>query len=206
MTCATSDITILKGTTFARTLRWESAPLVYKAITGITKAAPVVITATGHGLVDGWRAAVLSAGGMREINATVRVKGQVPAADQFRKVTYVDANSIAFNEVNSLDFTAYTSGGALVYYTPVDLAGFTARMQIRATANATGDPLVSLTTENGGITIDNTAKTIDLLIAATATAALDFVSGVYDLEMISAGGVVTQLVAGKVLVQEEVTR
>ncbi len=208
MTSAVSNITIKKGKTFSRILRWESTPFIYKAITGITQAAPAVLTVTSHGLPDGWRLAVLSPGGMREIAAKLPAKGKPPLADQFHQGTVLTSDTIALNDVNSLDFTAYTTGGAIVYYTPIDLDGFTARLQIRSTEEATGDPLVELTTENGGITLDNTAKTITITIAASATEDLEFLTGVYDLELVSddATPVVTQLLKGSVTVEEEVTR
>ncbi len=59
MTAAIKDITITRGDTYSLVLRWEVLPFVYKVISAITKAAPASITATGHGLVDGWRAAVV---------------------------------------------------------------------------------------------------------------------------------------------------
>ena len=86
-----------------------------------------------------------------------------------------------------------------------DLTSYTARMQIRADLAAT-DPLISLTTENGGLTITALLGKIELLISATATAALVFDSGVYDLELVSAGGEVTRLVQGKAKLSRGVTR
>jgi hypothetical protein len=67
--------------------------------------------------------------------------------------------------------------------------------------------LLRLTTENDGIALDNTYKTITVTITASVTAALAFRKGVYDLEMVSgdATPVVTALAAGKILVSEEVT-
>lgn len=205
MSCQDQDFEILQGKTFTRVVRWETAPLVYKAITAITKAGPVAITATGHGLPDGWRAAVVSAGGMRQINAK-----NWPLRDtDFHQITKVTADLITLNDTNSADYTAYTSGGSVVYYTPVDLASFTARMQVRAT-QADTTILLSLTDAGvaplTGITLDNTLKTITLLISATDTAALTWLTGVYDLELISPAGVVTQLLSGSVTVVDEVTR
>lgn len=199
-----TDISIQKGSTFSYTLRWEAPPFIYKPITAITKAAPVSITASSHGFVDGWRVAVQSVLGMREINA----KNKPPRATDFHKLTYVDANTIALNDTDSSGFTAYTSGGYLVGYTPINMAGFTARMQIRSTAEATGVPLLELTTENGRIAIDNTARTITLTVSATDTAALTFSAGVYDLELVSgdATPVVTKLLSGNIAVADEVTR
>ena len=201
MSCPSQDLEIIEGSTFTRVVRWESNPLVYKAITGITKAGPVAITAVGHGLTEGWRSAVVSAGGMRQINA----KSMPPRESEFHVVSITSSSVITFNEVNSQDYTAYTSGGSLVYWTPHDLASYTARMQVRST-DASDTVLLSLTTENAGIALDDTAKTITLTITATATAALTFTEGVYDLELVSSGGVVTKILRGTITVSQEVTR
>lgn len=195
-----TDITVRRGESFSRLIRWESQPLVYKAITAVTKAAPVSITASTHGLKDGWRVAVISTGGSRQLNA----KNWPLRASDFHKCTVVDPNTITLNDVSSLDFTTYTSSGSLVYYTPVSLASFTARMQIRATADAT-TTLASLVSPTD-ITLDDTAHTISISISATATAAYTFTSAVYDLELVSAGGVVTRLLEGNISVTSEVTR
>ena len=197
-----TDLIIRKGETFIRVVRWESLPFVYSAITAITKAAPCVVTSASHGLADCWRAAVVSAGGMRQINA----KGIPPRASELHEVTYVGATQIGFNEVDSSNFTAYTSGGYLVSYTPVSLASFTARMKIRATVESV-DVLESLTS-GAEIILDNTNHTITITIPAADTAAYDFTTGVYDLELASgdATPVVTRLLEGNVTVTEEVTR
>ena len=198
------DLEIVKGSTFSHVerLALETAPYIYKAITAVTKAAPVSITSTAHGLATGWRAAILSVGGMRQL----RAKSDPPRVNDFHAVTVVDANTITLNDVNSLDFTAYTSGGSLVYYTPLSIASCTARLMIRSTAEATGDPLVSLTS-SAGITLDDTEHTITITISATDTAAYTFTRGVYDLELVvTATSVVTKLLSGNVIVSEEVTR
>lgn len=195
-----TDIVIRLGETWVRTLRWESAPFVYSAITAITKAAPVAITSATHGLKTGWRAAVTGVLGMRQINA----KQFLPRATDFHKVTASDANTVTFNDVSSAEFSTYTSGGYLVSYTPVALSGFTARMQIRDTADATAT-LASLVSPTD-IVLDDTAHTITLSISATATAAYTFTDAVYDLELVSAAGVVTRLLEGNVTVLSEVTR
>lgn len=92
--------------------------------------------------------------------------------------------------------------------TAVDITGYTARMQIRQTLTSTGF-LVELTTENGGITLtDPTNGVFQLLITAVATAALDFTTAVYDLELIDTGdtGEVTALLEGVMTLSKEVTR
>lgn len=196
-----TDLTIIKGSTFSRVIRWESLPFIYTSITAITKAAPAVITATGHGLKTGWRAAVLSVGGMRQIKS----KNTPPRAGEFHKVTNVSSSQVNFNDVDSTDYTTYTSGGFLCSYTPVSLASFTARMKIRATALSTTE-LVSLTSSSG-ITLDDTEHTITVVLTAAQTAAYTFSVGVYDLELVSGSAtpVVTKLLSGNVIVTDEVT-
>jgi hypothetical protein len=86
----------------------------------------------------------------------------------------------------------------------INLTGWTARMQIRP--NVSSDTiLVSLTTENGGITLGGIAGTIQLTMTADATAALTWADGEYDLELVN-GAYVKRLLRGKVKVSKEVTR
>ena len=196
---ATKDFVVEQGKTFQHILRWEAPPYIYKAITGVTQAGPVRITAVGHGVPEGWRVAVVSVKGMTEINA----ENDPPKTSEFKRATVVDTDHIELNEVNSSGFKAYVSGGYVQFLTPVDMTGFTARMSIKDKVG--GTELLSLTTENGGITIDAAAHTISLFISASATAALSWTKGVYDLEMVSSGGIVTGLLVGKISVMKEVT-
>lgn len=88
---------------------------------------------------------------------------------------------------------------------PYNLTGYTARMQVRA--NATSNTvIIELTTENSRITLGNTAGTVDLLIPAANTTTLTAGQYVYDLELVSGGGVVTRLLEGNFKVSAEVTR
>lgn len=86
----------------------------------------------------------------------------------------------------------------------VNLAGYTARMQVRSD-HESATVLLSLTTENGGITLGGSAGTVTLSATATATAALESGEHVYDLELVS-GAVVTRLMQGCFVVDPEVTR
>lgn len=87
----------------------------------------------------------------------------------------------------------------------VNLSGYTAKMQIRASHTAT-TPLLTLTTENGGIALGGSSGTISLNIAASTTTGFTPKEYVYDLELISTGGNVTRLIEGKFIVTPEVTR
>lgn len=89
--------------------------------------------------------------------------------------------------------------------TPVNLTGYTARMQVREAIDSI-DPFITLTTENGGIALGGTAGTITLTIAAATTAGYTPLRGVYDLELISGSGIVTRLLQGSVILFAEVTR
>lgn len=87
----------------------------------------------------------------------------------------------------------------------VNLAGCTARMQVRSELSSPV-ALVSLTTENGGIVLGGALGTIEIIITAAATAALEPGVAVYDLEIVTSTGDVRRLIAGAVTISPEVTR
>lgn len=110
--------------------------------------------------------------------------------------------------VEQPDLVADPSGSIFENF---ELAGFTARMHIRRTIDSE-TPMITLTTENGRIVINpNIVGTptrnneIALSITAADTAAI-LSSGVYDLEIISAGGTVSKVIRGDVTLIPEVTR
>lgn len=197
-----TDFTIKQGSSWSRVLRWESPLITYKPITAIAKSAPVSITSAGHGVPAGWRVAVQSVQGMKQINAA-----NSPLKDKdYHKATVVDANTITLNDVNALEYSTYTSGGVLVFNTPIDLTGYTARMQIKAKLADTVSILELTTDVNEGITIDVALSTITLTITAAQTALLTFKSAVFSLEMVSSGGIVTEIMSGTLTLDKEVTR
>jgi len=89
--------------------------------------------------------------------------------------------------------------------TPVNLTGYTARMQVRKNVNSS-DTLLDLNTENGAIVLGGSAGTIDITASATETASINSKIGAYDLEIESSSGVVKRLVEGDVTINPEVTR
>lgn len=202
---ATKDFVIEQGRTFQHVLRWEAPPYLYKAISAITAAAPAEVTTVApHDIPDGWRVTIVSAKGMTAINAA----NDPPKTADYKRAAVTGLSTIELNDVNSSDYKTHTAGtGYVQFLTPVDMAGYTARMQIKdkvggvvlASTEVGDTPLDTIT-----ITIDNVAKTISLLIAAADTAAITWTKGVYDLEMIN-GGVVTALLTGKITVTKEVT-
>ena len=78
-------------------------------------------------------------------------------------------------------------------------------MQIREVEHSS-TYLSELTTENSRITITPLLGQIDLYISDADASALDTTLGVYDLELISAGGEVTKLLRGTVTILGEITK
>jgi len=192
------DLVIEQGRTFRQIVRWKALPLVYKPITGISVAGPAVVTCAAHGVPDGWEVAIASVLGMTEINA----KASPPKSKDYMKAKVLSAGSLELNLVNAAGFTAYQSGGYVIYYTPVPLAGYTGRMTIKTAVG--GTVLATLTDANGGVVVDDAAKTITLLLTASETEAFTWTKGVYDLELVKAPDVVA-LLTGKVKLTKEVT-
>lgn len=200
MSATQANLQIEQGKSFSQVIRWEVEPYVTVAITAMTRAAPVVITtAEAHGLVNGWSVAVVDVVGMTELNAA----SNPPRGRDFRRATVVDTTHVSFNGISSASFRAYRSGGFLQWLTPKDMTDYTARMSIKDRVG--GTVLLDLTTENDRILIDNAAKTITLVFEVEDTEGVDWTTGVYDLEMVSADGEVTALLTGKVKLVTEVT-
>lgn len=199
------NLTILQGKTFKGILRWETEPIVRKAIAGfdVSTGCPR-LTVTGHGLPNGWRVAVYNVGQPKEINAA----NNPPLDDDYTPATVLDANTIELNRISAVDWKPYTSGGFLQWNTPHDLASYTVRMKIKnrvggtvlASTEAADAPLNVIT-----MAVDNSAKTITRTIDADDTAAFAFKTGVYDVEAVSPSGEVTLLFYGSVTISQEVT-
>lgn len=186
---------IYQGSTFQEMYRWESSTKVYVPITSVPKAAPTVLTAANHGLKSGWRFRVVGAGGMKELNST---------ADGFYLASDVTTDTVTINSVNSLGFTPYTNGGVIEYNEPVDITGYSARMQIREDTDS-AVVIDTITTDNGMIVIDQTDFSIRVQIPASHTQAYTFDTAVYSLELVR-NDVVLPFLVGNLILQREVTR
>lgn len=189
---------IKQGSTFIKQLRWEAEPFVYKQISGITQAAPVVLHVPSHGLLLDQLFAVQSVQGMKELNT--------PSPENLKgwyRATVVDADHVEINRVNSSSFAAHTTGGNIMYRSVVDLAGYSARMLIKDRVG--GEVLHTLTSLLGNIVIDTALQLISIRIEDSETELFTWKKGVYDLEMISPGGIVTTILSGDVFITKEVT-
>jgi hypothetical protein len=87
---------------------------------------------------------------------------------------------------------------------PVDLTGYTARMQAKDKHKTTCAPILNITTENGGIVLGGEDGTIDLLINVSETETFYPKEYVYDLELVSQD-FVYRVIEGKFIVTPEVT-
>lgn len=89
---------------------------------------------------------------------------------------------------------------------PIDLTGFTARMQIRPEVES-ATVMVALTTSNGGLTLGGDSGEIEVYMSDTTTSSVE-TEGYYDLEIISPSPdfEVTRVLKGKVRLDAEVTR
>ena len=195
---AEKEILIEKGKTFSLVVRWETEPIVRKAITAISFATGAPrLTVTSHGIPDGWRGAIYGVKGPKQINA----QNSPPRSSDYYPLTVIDANTLELNTVTPVDdagndWSAYVSGGFVQFYTPQSLAGYTARMDIKDKIGGTvwaSSEVADTPYDIIEITVDDATKTTTLVIDADDTAAMTAKKGVADLEMVSLGGVVTKL-------------
>lgn len=116
-----------------------------------------------------------------------------------------DLTIIQGSDNSDLVFTVANDDG-----TPIDLSGYTSRLQIRPNVNSS-ELFDDLTTENGRIVIDTVEVDGVTLYRVTAkfpnlvTTDYNFLKGVYDLELYT-GPSAYRFMEGAVTVSKEVTR
>jgi len=98
-----------------------------------------------------------------------------------RVVTYSDANS-----------------------SPINLTGYTARMQVRPRASS-GYAYLTLTSPSGGLTLGGTTGTITILVDGSVTSPIPAGDYVYALEVVN-GAYVDKVMGGDFTLSAEVTR
>ena len=86
---------------------------------------------------------------------------------------------------------------------PVDLTGYTARMQVRDPKKNT--LIVELTTANGRISVEAATGVLLIEIGATVTEGLPIGIFIYDLELVATADSVTRLLEGKFQVTRNAT-
>ncbi len=204
------DLTIKQGKTFTLVIRAETEPVIRKPITGISfDAGAPRITAVGHGAKNGWRGYVTRVKGPTQINA----ENNPAKPSDFKPMTFIDVDTVEFNSITPVDeqgkqWPDYVSGGFLEFYTPIDLTGKTARMQIRAKAKRDSTLLASSEAADTplnvlSLTVNNTEKTVTLVIDEAAFSAAEWKTGYYEIELV--GTDVIKLASGKVTLSDELT-
>jgi hypothetical protein len=88
---------------------------------------------------------------------------------------------------------------------PVNLTGYTARMQVRE-KHSSSSVVLDLSTENNSITLGGQSGSILINISASNTSSIFAKTYVYDLELESSDGFVVRLLEGTFNVTPEVTR
>jgi hypothetical protein len=89
--------------------------------------------------------------------------------------------------------------------TPVDLTGYSSRLQVRQNYYST-DKILDITSSSSAIIMGASAGTIDILVDDAITTAFPYGDWVYDLEIESGNGTVDRLIEGNFIVTPEVTR
>ena len=203
-------LNIVRGKTTSLVIRWETTPVISKAIAGISFATGFPrLNVPAHGLPNGWRAYVAGVQSPKQINT----QNIPPRSSDYREATVIDANTVEFNgllpaDENGRDWSAYTSGGFLQYNTPKSLAGATVRVKVKDKLGGTvllstqlGDAPLNLITA----TADDANKAITVTIPASVSEDLAWDKGVWEVEAEFASGVVESVIApSPVVVGDEV--
>ena len=191
------DFHVQAGTTFAPILKYSQPQLTVKTITAITNSGQAVVTATSHGLTVDWPVWITSVKGMVQINS---LPDDLERPARAYQGYYVDANTMRLN-LDSAAFSAYVSGGELLYHPPVDLTGYSATMVI--TPLGTGATPITLTsTPAAGITLGDANGQISPVISAATVAAWTWQTAKYTLNLTDGSGVVTPLASGAFIVDQ----
>lgn len=195
-------LTIRRGATIDLPIRVESSRIAYRAITSISRTAPMRVTATGHGLPPSWRAAIHGAGGIVEANALSRRLREI---DLWR-AEKVDANTIDFVDVDATSYHAYTSGGTLAYYSPLDLSAYTAATMMLKT-DASGSAQATWNTSDGTMQLDASNAALWLRLSVAQSEAVAAGTYLFDIELTRSAGGVDAICAptSTLVVQPEIT-
>lgn len=188
-------LTLLQGATFRKGWAQYEGDDVVKSIASISLGYPTTFTVMAHGLPTG----VIPVG---IVNVTKLETSTVDPADRViaRKV---DVNTFTV-DVDSSDFTAYVSGGYLVYTPPKDLTGYTARAQLKK--KVTSEDVIWELSDSDGITLGGTEGTIDIEISAERTADVVFSKTFMQVELIAPDGTVERPIDVKFVLSKEVTK
>lgn len=190
---------IKQGSTYSKQLRWEVEPFFYRPITLISNSAPCALHVPAHGLLPDQLFCIQSATGLETLNA----HDPEEKTDWYR-ATVIDVDHIQINRINSLLMKPHTAGsGVIKYRSVVDLNGYKAFIHFRDRVG--GTILYTLSSDLGNIVLDTVLQSISIIIPDEISAAFAWKKGVYDLDMVSSGGVVTTILSGDIVIEKETT-
>lgn len=206
---ADKDITILQGSAFNVPVRYmDGDRIIRKPITGISLASGAPrLDVAGHGCPNGWPSAVTLVKGMTPINDA----NADPKKMNYRVTTVIDTDTLEYNAVSPVDdngreWPAYTSGGFVQWFAPMDLTGKSASMVIYdkkggtvlASTEAAHAPLDVITA-----TVDAANKVITFSIKSSDTATFAWKKGVYEAEVYSNADDKQRIAEGEVTISRE---
>lgn len=202
------DLEVTQGKTFEAAFGWAQGKFVWKAISGVSQAAPLQLTAVGHGLKDGWPYWISD---LKEPACLNNVRngceGEPDELGEPYLAEVVDADTLAINHLNGARFKAYASGGAIRYYAREDITDYTALLQVRRSEQ---DDTVLFEASSEGlapmIAVDEDGATFYLTIPADAFDEAAFTGGVYEIEIASPDGKRYQLAYGAFTISRDLVR
>lgn len=208
------DLCVRQGSTNPVPIRVESDVLVYVPILNIHRTAPVSVeTSVSHNMPDHWKAVVMNAQQLTELNA----QNNPPKDNEFRVGTIASGTMVEFNKINGTGFRrAHLAGtGHLVFYRPLDLdlyVGARAEVKDKVGGNrlalfATALTLAGTDPLDGVFEFDAVNATLWLRPLPDAPWDLAFKNGVIDIELLRANGEVDPVCSADstFLVNPEVT-
>ncbi|MGC1549380.1 MAG: hypothetical protein WA777_12695 [Rhodanobacter sp.] len=193
------DLTIFTGTSFQYVYQWLGTPPIHQPISAVQPGWPTIVTVANHGITGRVPVWVTNVRIPRALNT------DGPYGCKPWYATVMDANTLALDVNTGFDQEPYLGNGILTNLPLTNLTGYTADLQVRASA-ANPNILLELSTANGGVTLDVATGEITLAATPAQTLALLFQQGMYDLFLTSPTGVVTRLAYGNVNVITSVTQ
>lgn len=112
-------------------------------------------------------------------------------------------DAVIYKGATFRDFRIWKTGDTVDTAVPVDLTGCEARMYVRD--ETTGQKLLELTTDNGGIILGGDTGKIERYISDADTTAMTWDCGIYDLEVVLTNGDVRRLFYGRMKTSGEQT-
>lgn len=175
------ELKVRRGSTVRLPIRVMTGELAWREISAISQTAPVRVTVPLHDMPSLWPCGIVGVQGMRQMNSPLPLD-----IKSFRSGIVIDENTIEFNEINAAVWPAYTMGGHLAYYKPLDLSEFTeARMALKASVDAT-EKLAEYTSTSGQLVISSANDMLELRLSDVNTKALLLAKYVFDIELVKA--------------------